>query len=213
MGMRGAVDYGTARRANYDPTEPILGKTGTCTDFRVSTHMGWFGSFNEVNHHQLVVVVMLTGTKSINGPVAAGVARRDLPEAVGAALLRGRPSSGGNKTACPRSLPATPGSSEASALSSGHRAFPMKIAAFLFCGASLYAQDVLISAERIREHTKFLSSDLMEGRGPGTARRAARRRIHRHPTRARGRKAGGRKRDLLSARPAGRRSRPSRLPR
>jgi penicillin-binding protein 2 len=74
LGMRGAVDYGTARRANYDPSEPILGKTGTCTDFRVSSHMGWFGSFNEVNHHQLVVVVMLTGTKTVNGPVAAGVA-------------------------------------------------------------------------------------------------------------------------------------------
>lgn len=73
-GMRGAVDFGTARRANYDPNEPILGKTGTCTDFRVSSHMGWFGSFNEVNHHQLVVVVMLTGTKTVNGPVAAGVA-------------------------------------------------------------------------------------------------------------------------------------------
>ena len=74
LGMRGAVDFGTARRANYDPSEPILGKTGTCTDFRVSSHMGWFGSFNEVNHHQLVVVVMLTGTKTVNGPVAAGVA-------------------------------------------------------------------------------------------------------------------------------------------
>jgi cell division protein FtsI/penicillin-binding protein 2 len=73
-GMRGAVDFGTARRAYYDPSEPILGKTGTCTDFRLSTHMGWFGSFNEVNHHQLVVVVMLTGTKTVNGPVAAGVA-------------------------------------------------------------------------------------------------------------------------------------------
>ena len=72
--MRGAVDFGTARRAYYDAGEPILGKTGTCTDFRVSTHMGWFGSFNEVNHHQLVVVVMLTGTKSVNGPVASGVA-------------------------------------------------------------------------------------------------------------------------------------------
>ena len=36
--------------------------------------MGWFGSFNEVDHHQLVVVVMLLGTKSVNGPVASGVA-------------------------------------------------------------------------------------------------------------------------------------------
>jgi len=74
VGMRGAVDFGTARRANYDPSEPILGKTGTCTDFRVSSHMGWFGSFNEVGKHQLVVVVMLTGTKTVNGPVASGVA-------------------------------------------------------------------------------------------------------------------------------------------
>jgi Zn-dependent M28 family amino/carboxypeptidase len=30
------------------------------------------------------------------------------------------------------------------------------------------AQDVGISAERIRAHTRFLSSDVMEGRGPGT---------------------------------------------
>ncbi len=75
IGMRGAVDYGTARRANYDPNEPILGKTGTCTDFRASNHMGWFGSFNDVGRHQLVVVVMLAGgTKAVSGPYAAGVA-------------------------------------------------------------------------------------------------------------------------------------------
>ena len=75
IGMRGAVDYGTARRANYDPNEPILGKTGTCTDFRASSHMGWFGSFNDVDRHQLVVVVMLAGgTKAVSGPYAAGVA-------------------------------------------------------------------------------------------------------------------------------------------
>jgi penicillin-binding protein 2 len=74
IGMRGAVDYGTAKSAAYDPTEPILGKTGTCTDFRVSSHMGWFGSFNEVSAHQLVVVVMLMGTHTVSGGVAAGVA-------------------------------------------------------------------------------------------------------------------------------------------
>jgi cell division protein FtsI/penicillin-binding protein 2 len=74
LGMRGAVDFGTARRANADPTEPIYGKTGTCTDFPTSYHMGWFGSFNEVAHNQVVVVVMLTGTKTFNGPVASGVA-------------------------------------------------------------------------------------------------------------------------------------------
>lgn len=73
-GMRGAVDYGTARRANFDPNEPILGKTGTCTDFPTSNHMGWFGSFNESQYHQLVVVVMLAGSRAFSGPFAAGVA-------------------------------------------------------------------------------------------------------------------------------------------
>ena len=42
-GMRGAVDFGTARRAKQD--DVILGKTGTCSEGR--THLGWFGSFNE----------------------------------------------------------------------------------------------------------------------------------------------------------------------
>src|SRR5262249_46800539 len=73
-GMRGAVDFGTARRAGYDASEPILGKTGTCTDFQSSNKMGWFGSFNEVGSHRLVVVVMLTGHSNISGPIAAGVA-------------------------------------------------------------------------------------------------------------------------------------------
>jgi len=75
MGMRGAVDFGTARRAGYDPSEPILGKTGTCTDFQSANKMGWFGSFNEVGAHQLVVVVMLTGSSGyVSGPIASGVA-------------------------------------------------------------------------------------------------------------------------------------------
>ena len=74
FGMRGAVDFGTARRAGYDATEPILGKTGTCTDFQTASHMGWFGSFNEVGAHRLVVVVMLTGGSNVSGPIAAGVA-------------------------------------------------------------------------------------------------------------------------------------------
>jgi cell division protein FtsI/penicillin-binding protein 2 len=73
-GMRGAVDFGTARRAADVPDDPVFGKTGTCTDFRVSSHMGWFGSFNEVGRHKLVVVVMLTGGHDVSGPVAAGVA-------------------------------------------------------------------------------------------------------------------------------------------
>jgi cell division protein FtsI/penicillin-binding protein 2 len=75
VGMRGAVDFGTATRAGYSTDEPVLGKTGTCTDFSSSSHMGWFGSFNDVGNHQLAVVVMLAAvTKSVSGPVASGVA-------------------------------------------------------------------------------------------------------------------------------------------
>jgi penicillin-binding protein 2 len=73
-GMMGAVEFGTARRAHYDPNEPILGKTGTCTDRATPTHLGWFGSFNEVGNNKLVVVVLLTGGKAVNGPVAAQIA-------------------------------------------------------------------------------------------------------------------------------------------
>jgi penicillin-binding protein 2 len=71
-GMMAAVEYGTARRANYDPNEPVFGKTGTCTDNR--THLGWFGSYNDVGRQKLVVVVLLTGGKGVGGSVAAQVA-------------------------------------------------------------------------------------------------------------------------------------------
>jgi cell division protein FtsI/penicillin-binding protein 2 len=75
LGMRGAVDYGTARRANYDPNEALFGKTGTCTDFRAGVHMGWFGSFTEEGSRRLVTIVMLTSpVKSVSGPLASGVA-------------------------------------------------------------------------------------------------------------------------------------------
>jgi penicillin-binding protein 2 len=74
-GMRGAVEFGTATRAGYAADEPVLGKTGTCTDFTSSSHMGWFGSFNDVENHQLVIVVMLAAVnRSVSGPVASGVA-------------------------------------------------------------------------------------------------------------------------------------------
>lgn len=74
-GMSGAVQFGTARRAAYENTEfPIYGKTGTCTDSRSPTHLGWFGSFNEVNGKKLTVVVLLTGGRQISGPIASGIA-------------------------------------------------------------------------------------------------------------------------------------------
>jgi cell division protein FtsI/penicillin-binding protein 2 len=75
-GMRASVEYGTGRKAGYDPSQPLLGKTGTCTDYHSlgPTHMGWFGSFNDFGRSKLVIVVMLTGGRSVNGPLAAGVA-------------------------------------------------------------------------------------------------------------------------------------------
>jgi penicillin-binding protein 2 len=69
-GMRGAVDYGTAKRARQD--EEVLGKTGTCSEGR--THLGWFGSFNEGDPRKLVVVVMLTGGRPSIGATASQVA-------------------------------------------------------------------------------------------------------------------------------------------
>ncbi len=73
-GMMGAVEYGTARRIGFDPNQPIYGKTGTCTDSRSPTHLGWFGSFTEVGQQKLVVVVLLTGGSAVSGPAASGVA-------------------------------------------------------------------------------------------------------------------------------------------
>ncbi len=77
-GMMGAVEFGTARRAAYDQEEApygmLFGKTGTCTNTTSSTHMGWFGSFNQIGNQKIVAVVMLTGGRAVNGPVASGVA-------------------------------------------------------------------------------------------------------------------------------------------
>ena len=73
-GLKGAVDYGTARRIAADLGEGIYGKTGTCTDERSPTHLGWFGSFMETPRGRLVVTTLLTGGRPVSGPVAAGVA-------------------------------------------------------------------------------------------------------------------------------------------
>jgi cell division protein FtsI/penicillin-binding protein 2 len=69
-GMRGAVEFGTAHRAREDG--PIAGKTGTCSEN--STHLGWFGSFNDEGNRKLVVVVLLTGGRPSVGSLAAGIA-------------------------------------------------------------------------------------------------------------------------------------------
>ena len=71
-GMKGAVEFGTARRIQAITDDNIMGKTGTCSEKR--THLGWFGSFNEVGDNKLSVVVLLTGGKPSVGPAAAGVA-------------------------------------------------------------------------------------------------------------------------------------------
>jgi penicillin-binding protein 2 len=75
-GMLGAVEYGTARAAAYNPNEPIFGKTGSCSDYQYANgRLGWFGAFNEAGKKKLVVVVVLTGgTKSVSGPTASAVA-------------------------------------------------------------------------------------------------------------------------------------------
>jgi cell division protein FtsI/penicillin-binding protein 2 len=69
-GMRGAVEFGTAHRARGDG--PIAGKTGTCTESQ--THLGWFGSYSEVNGRKLAMVVLLTGGRPAIGALAAGIA-------------------------------------------------------------------------------------------------------------------------------------------
>ncbi|MEI9812569.1 MAG: hypothetical protein WDO18_07760 [Acidobacteriota bacterium] len=89
-GMMGAVEYGTARRIGFNDDTPIYGKTGTCTDSRTPTHLGWFGSFTEVGHQRVAVVVMLTGGSAVSGPSAAGVAGEVLPQPDPRRLLRSR---------------------------------------------------------------------------------------------------------------------------
>ncbi len=72
-GMMGAVEYGTARRVGFNADAPVYGKTGTCTDTRTPTHLGWFGSFTEIGHERIVVVVMLTGGGAVSGSAASTV--------------------------------------------------------------------------------------------------------------------------------------------
>lgn len=57
-GMVGAVKYGTARLA-YNPTETIVGKTGTCIES--GSWVGLFASYAPLSNPKLVVVVIARG--------------------------------------------------------------------------------------------------------------------------------------------------------
>jgi cell division protein FtsI/penicillin-binding protein 2 len=72
-GLRGAVEYGTARTLSYNfNEEPILGKTGTCSEN--GTRYGWFGSYADTPYGKIVVVVFLQGGRPTYGPKAAELA-------------------------------------------------------------------------------------------------------------------------------------------
>ncbi len=74
-GMRGAVEYGTARTLAYNfSEEPILGKTGTCS--KDGTRFGWFASYANTAYGKIVVVVFLRGGRPTYGPKAAELAGR-----------------------------------------------------------------------------------------------------------------------------------------
>jgi penicillin-binding protein 2 len=97
-GMEGAVNFGTARRIGPDHPQPIYGKTGTCTDSRSPTHLGWFGSFSQVGKEKLVVTVLLTGGNLVSGPAAAGVAG-EIFKGLNAAAYARRTQPGGSTIA------------------------------------------------------------------------------------------------------------------
>jgi len=69
-GMTAAVRRGTARRA-YDPADPIMGKTGTCSEN--GARLGWFTSYTDLGN-KLAVVVLLRGGRDVFGPRAAEIA-------------------------------------------------------------------------------------------------------------------------------------------
>ncbi len=73
MGMMGAVIYGTARSLRRSFTdEEVLGKTGTCSS--EGARLGWFASWTDSEAGHIVVVVLLRGGASADGPKAAEVA-------------------------------------------------------------------------------------------------------------------------------------------
>src|SRR5215212_3055169 len=74
-GMVGAVNYGTARKS-YDPTQTVVGKTGTCIG--QGGWVGLFTSYAPLANPRLAVVVITQGTD----------ARRHFPAAVAGEIYR-----------------------------------------------------------------------------------------------------------------------------
>src|SRR5215204_847682 len=74
-GMVGAVNYGTARKS-YDPTQTVVGKTGTCIG--QGGWVGLFTSYAPLANPRLAVVVIAQGTDG----------RRHFPAAVAGEIYR-----------------------------------------------------------------------------------------------------------------------------
>jgi len=74
-GMVGAVNYGTARKS-YDPTQTVVGKTGTCIG--QGGWVGLFTSYAPLANPRLAVVVIAQGSD----------ARRHFPTAVAGEIYR-----------------------------------------------------------------------------------------------------------------------------
>ena len=73
-GMLAAVLYGTARSSWDSDGDPMLGKTGTCS--QNGSRLGWFVSYADQLHPRIVLVVLLRGGSSVSGPTAAEIAGR-----------------------------------------------------------------------------------------------------------------------------------------
>ena len=73
-GMMGAVQFGTARRAQQ-PDMPVLGKTGTCSED--GKKLGWFVGFNERENGRLAFAVLQRTSYPLGGGAhAAQIAGR-----------------------------------------------------------------------------------------------------------------------------------------
>ena len=69
-GMRGAVDFGTARSLEQNFEQfPVFGKTGTCSN--EGTRYGWFVSYGQAPTGPIVTVIFLEGGRPTFGPKAA----------------------------------------------------------------------------------------------------------------------------------------------